>query len=241
VNTSSQAVLLFVRGYEEDHKRFGLGPRADRALHDALLWQTLTRAQTLAHEAQLVIAYEGELPAMPHGTYLAQRGDGFGQRFRHALEDTFALGYERVVVIGGDIPQLTHHELRQALDHDDLTLGPAKDGGFYLAALRRADLQLFEDLPWRRSTLWSALQARLKAVGRSALTLAPLDDIDDARDARRHHALLHRLLRRWLARHAAQRPAPTSHQLPRNRAPRRRISALPPPAPTGSRHQRMRA
>ncbi|HEY7092321.1 MAG TPA: TIGR04282 family arsenosugar biosynthesis glycosyltransferase, partial [Ktedonobacterales bacterium] len=72
------------------------------------------------------------------GGLLRQVGDDFGQRLRHGFQTLRERGYERIVVIGSDSPHLPAmwvQEAFAALRHDDMVIGPARDGGYYLLGL----------------------------------------------------------------------------------------------------------
>ncbi len=67
-----------------------------------------------------------------------------GDRLRAFFEGEFADGAEKVVVIGSDSPTLDPNFVVSAfvlLDHKEVVLGPATDGGYYLLGCRASRLQ----------------------------------------------------------------------------------------------------
>jgi rSAM/selenodomain-associated transferase 1 len=73
------------------------------------------------------------------GLLLRQVGDGLAQRLRHGFQALRERGYERIVVIGSDSPQIPAAWVREAfaaLWDDDAVIGPARDGGYYLLGVR---------------------------------------------------------------------------------------------------------
>lgn len=192
-----QAVLLFVQEYRRERKQFGFGHRMDQSIHRAMLQRTYALLQEL-QGVDIIVVRGGDVPDLPGAQYLSQRGDGFNDRFLAALSDSFALGYQRIVAIGGDIPTLQHEDLRQAFEHQGVVVGPTHDGGFYLAAIEKEDVPFFGDLPWRRPSLLRVLQQRLVAGRRSCRCLTRRGDIDQVADARRYASLLVRLVKQWL-------------------------------------------
>ena len=67
-----------------------------------------------------------------------QSGDSFGCRFRNTLSETLAKGYEKVVIIGNDTPDLKLKDVEKALSktsEQECVIGPSKDGGFYLLSI----------------------------------------------------------------------------------------------------------
>src|SRR5207245_4583452 len=86
------------------------------------------------------------------GWELQAQGEGdLGRRLRVAFDQAFLHGAGRVVIIGSDCPAVTVKDIRaawDALERDDVVLGPARDGGYWLVGLRRAHPELFEAIEW---------------------------------------------------------------------------------------------
>ncbi len=115
-----------------------------------------------------------------------QKGQDFGQRFTNAFVDLFAQGYEKVISIGNDCPDLSPGILEEALvrlQQNNLVLGPALDGGEYLIGIHRDDFVAsdFEDLPWNTAELHEAFLHLAKASKTQVYCLTTLADIDDQR------------------------------------------------------------
>ncbi len=111
-----------------------------------------------------------------------------GQRLSHAFDAHFALGAGQgggVVALGADAPDVNGSTIEvalEALEHADVVLGPALDGGYYLLGLRRPVPELFVDIPWGTG---SVLQVTMEACERCHLgvrQLEPLRDLDTAAD-----------------------------------------------------------
>jgi uncharacterized protein len=80
-----------------------------------------------------------------------QEGRSLGERLIHSFGLAFGRGAKQVVVIGSDAPTLPKEYIEQAftaLNHTDVVLGPAYDGGYYLIGLSRPCLKLFDDVSW---------------------------------------------------------------------------------------------
>jgi rSAM/selenodomain-associated transferase 1 len=121
---------------------------------------------------------------------IAQRGDSLGERLGHAFRDAFRLGYESVVVIGSDLPDLPPEYLQQAVrdlasGQDVLVLGPATDGGYYLIGLNRPHDALFEDIPWSTATVMDETRRRAAERGIPAILLREWSDVDEVGDLQR--------------------------------------------------------
>ena len=78
------------------------------------------------------------------------RGD-LGVRMYEAFHEVFNAGYEKAALVGADIPDLNDSIVLNAFDllnTNDLVYGPAKDGGYYLVAMRKLISEVFEEVPW---------------------------------------------------------------------------------------------
>jgi len=119
--------------------------------------------------------------------FRAQSGRALGTRLAHAFARSFADGDGAVVIIGTDCPGLDRHVIAQAfatLRAHDVVLGPAWDGGYYLIGLRSPEPALFRGIPWSTPGVAHTTRARARDLGLSCRLLAPLRDVDTARDAR---------------------------------------------------------
>lgn len=127
-----------------------------------------------------------------HSTTLISHTGTFGNQLAGAVRATFALGYERVIVIGNDCPALTTVHLVQAavaLQTAPVVLGPDCRGGLYLLGLSRAafDGVSLAALPWQTSQLAQAAN-RLYA-GESVRLSARLSDVNSRGDLLHYQAI----------------------------------------------------
>ena len=187
------AILLFTRsaGQEAVHKGF-MSQKSGTA--------NVAVAAQLVHQATATARLAGVDFLCINSTQ--QTGSTFGARLSGAMQQAFASGYEQLVVIGNDCPQLDAALLRRALAalaQTGAVLGPATDGGVYLLGVARAyfEAQAWAALPWQTATLGRALARHLRASGAAIEKLPELADIDNERDLARalQRALPWRLLR----------------------------------------------
>ncbi|MDR9399995.1 MAG: DUF2064 domain-containing protein [Psychroflexus sp.] len=113
-----------------------------------------------------------------------QRGNDFGTRYYNALNDTFNSGYKKVISIGNDTPQLSWQQIKYAQTQTakgKMCIGPSHDGGFYLWALHRDDLQHvdFKKINWQTRHVFDQLKDQLQMKGVAFDQLKRLTDIDD--------------------------------------------------------------
>ncbi len=86
-------------------------------------------------------------------SYAPQTGQGLGQRMKNAFLQAFSEGFNRVVVIGSDSPDLPEKYLElafHALDTNDVVIGLSSDGGYYLIGFARNSFlpEAFGQISW---------------------------------------------------------------------------------------------
>lgn len=127
----------------------------------------------------------GDFPVRVSPDDIWLQGDGdLGQRIERMFNRGL-LQAPAVIAVGADSPALTAAHLRAALDAlqtNDLVVGPSSDGGFYLLALRRSQAGLFSSVPWSSSKTLQALKRRIEDCCLSFAELEPLFDVDTPSD-----------------------------------------------------------
>jgi len=114
-----------------------------------------------------------------------QRPGDLGQRIWQAVDAAFCDGAVAVVVVGADSPDLTDAQLSAAfatLGGNDLVLGPAEDGGYYLIGLARPLPDLFEGVPWSTERVLAETLRIADRLGLTPVLLEELVDIDRPED-----------------------------------------------------------
>jgi glycosyltransferase A (GT-A) superfamily protein (DUF2064 family) len=169
------AILVFANSATEElsHKPIPNGE---------VLFQTLTQ-ETLQK------AKKTGLPCF-HISEKEQTGNSFGERFTNAIQTVFEEGFENIITIGNDTPQLkTTHLLKTkaALEAGETVLGPSLDGGFYLMGIHKSnfDKEIFKRLPWQRFSLFNRISSLLEQTDSLLYHLPVLSDIDTIKDVKR--------------------------------------------------------
>ena len=91
----------------------------------------------------------------------------------------------RAVVIGTDTPAVGAETVARALaalDAADVVLGPSRDGGYYLMALREDRPELFAGIEWSTDYVLAETVARARVSGLRVTFLEVESDIDTAAD-----------------------------------------------------------
>jgi rSAM/selenodomain-associated transferase 1 len=114
-----------------------------------------------------------------------QQGNTLGERLAHAVAKAFDEGFARVVVIGTDCPELETSFLTWAFDcllSNDMVLGPAMDGGYYLIGLRANQPELFREIDWGTDKVLAQTIDIGHRLGCRISQLKVLRDVDEPQD-----------------------------------------------------------
>lgn len=189
--SSDTAVLVFTRSAREEiqHKSPALSSGRSYAL-----WRVLQKS------------VKNELSTVDYKVYWwdeqLQEGNTFGEKFTHAIDHLFSIGYEQVITIGTDCPSLNARDIGRAADLLEnkcgLILGPTFDGGVYLIGLQRQywKLNKFRAIPWCESTVYEELVDYARSFGFFPQLLEKKHDIDDSQSL--YHIIRSQDLNRWL-------------------------------------------
>ena len=168
------AILVFARSSQEElvHKSIYNGGQLFDALTNHVL-ETATKT---------------ELPYF-HFSEEKQIGNTFGERFANAIKTIFEKGYEQIITIGNDTPQLKVAHILEAekqLSSNKIVLGPSADGGFYLMGLHKSqfDTLAFQQLAWQTSDLSKQLLELIQLGNNEIFQLPTLTDIDTQADVK---------------------------------------------------------
>ena len=120
-------------------------------------------------------------------TLITQNGIDLGERLISIFEQLFSSGYDSVTIIGSDSPNLPVAFIKRSLSNlkeskVDVTLGPCKDGGYYLIGLKVLYDNLFKGISWSTSSVFDETIENIKKLGLGASVLPEWYDIDDNED-----------------------------------------------------------
>ncbi|EPR66107.1 TIGR04282 family arsenosugar biosynthesis glycosyltransferase [Cyclobacterium qasimii] len=140
-------------------------------------------------KADVLIFHDGQInkeqyPAH-HYLFYQQVGDNLGEKMCNAFEQAFKIDYDRVLIIGTDCFELQQSHIEEAFDslvRNDLVLGPANDGGYYLIGLNKNDPRLFENIEWSTQSVFTETMDIAKKIPLKIHLLESLNDIDEYKD-----------------------------------------------------------
>jgi len=177
------AVVLFAGDARREEAQKGLPPRFLATLHERIV-RTIR-----SFDVDLLIADSlvGDAP-------LAQKID-------RAFAIPFARGYERVIVLAGDIV-MPRAILQRAIESSETLIGSTKDGGFYILAMSEPP-----------QIDWTSLAFDDVARQLDCKTLATLRDVDSIEDAKLVAPELVPTLTQQPSNSATQQPTQRTTQL----------------------------
>ena len=210
MSSKRQALLIFSKscdvGKVKTRMRSKLSDEECLSLHTALLKDTIKKTTAIKAERFLYLAGSGFLSFDPEIAVCMQNGNDLGARLHDAFEETLR-SFDRVIIIGIDSPTLSPlliEEAFQELEKNDVVLGPAEDGGYYLIGLKLLTPEIFTEIAWGTSNVLSQTRSALGKL--PVWLLPPCFDIDTPEDLSRLRAEIESIdfalhTREWLRKH----------------------------------------
>jgi rSAM/selenodomain-associated transferase 1 len=97
------------------------------------------------------------------------------------IEDGFKNKIEKMIIIGTDCPDVNQNFIEEAfgaLNSQDVVLGPARDGGYYLIGLSQSFPMLFNHIDWGSDRVLTQTKKIIKQENLSVYDLPVLTDVD---------------------------------------------------------------
>jgi rSAM/selenodomain-associated transferase 1 len=189
---TKQALLIFTKNPEAGKVKTRLaatmGNDAALAIYHQLLLHTVSVTEYLLVEKFVFYSNFIEQEDVWNNKRYhkeVQQGADLGERMKNAFTSAFQKGYDKIVIIGTDCPDLNAGIIMNAfiyLQSHDVVIGPAEDGGYYLLGMKQLYSNLFENLQWSTVVVFNDT---LKICDQLRLTyqlLPVLHDIDEEKD-----------------------------------------------------------
>nr|WP_313790924.1 TIGR04282 family arsenosugar biosynthesis glycosyltransferase [Allomuricauda hymeniacidonis] len=159
-----------------------IGEEAALDVYKFLLNHTVSFTKELAAEKHVFYSetiWENDI--WDNSTYQKklQEGPDLGSRMLNAFNEGFALGFEKIIIIGSDMYDLSQSDLENVfaqLDQHDYVVGPAEDGGYYLLGMNQLNEKVFQNKAWGQETVLSDTLDDLKQE--SVCLLPEKNDVD---------------------------------------------------------------
>ncbi len=160
---SKNLLLIFTRNPELGKVKTRLaktiGDEAALDIYKYLLNHTKQVTQNLSCDKAVyysVKVRENDIWDAPVYQKHQQEGSDLGTRMYNAFQQAFSSGYEKIVIIGSDLPDITSKHINEAfekLNSNDVVIGPAEDGGYYLLGMKKLHATVFQHKNWGTSTV----------------------------------------------------------------------------------------
>ncbi len=186
------AVLIFQKnarlGKVKTRLAAGIGDHAALKVYELLV--SYTHRVLSQVDAQKVLFYsdyfEMDLSIYPKNyRFELQSGSGLGEKMSNAFQKLFNEGFDRLLIIGTDCAELTPELINEAFDkleENEVVIGPAEDGGYYLLGMRRFIPGVFRGIPWSTDQVAALTKDYLSLNGYSYSQLSTLSDVDVIED-----------------------------------------------------------
>lgn len=175
-----RAVIVFAENDEEKELR-KFYSKSIYSFLNKKTFSEITKAKTNLNFDVVLCSNDENI--FEYDIFIKQRGNSFEQKFNSALVDTFNLGYQEIIIIGNDSPDLNYHTIIQTFSkiHDNqIVVGPSFDGGIYLLGFS-VDCYFNEiKARWKSQYVLKDIITFFESKNIFLLTL--LKDIDDEKD-----------------------------------------------------------
>jgi len=162
-----------------------IGDKSALEVYNQLLDITEKCVENVKADKHIYFSEEVNNSRWVKGLKFVQEGENLGDRMFSAFLHGFNQGYEKVILIGSDLPEISPEIIDagfEALNKNEVVFGPAQDGGYYLIGMTKPQRFIFENKPWSEAGL---LQITLEALGKQEVSfslLQTLNDIDTFED-----------------------------------------------------------
>ena len=137
--TSKKALIIFTRNPElgkcKTRLAATIGDESALEIYKYLLQHTAKLSEKVKADKYLFYSESIKREDIWDATIFnkkLQQGNDLGERMENAFTELFELGYEKVIIIGSDLLDLSSDDVNEAFDflnENDTVIGPAKDGG----------------------------------------------------------------------------------------------------------------
>ncbi len=172
--STDTAILIFTRSLESE----SLHKKISETQNDKILHELIEHTKDVVKKSCLPYFISSD-------EY--QFGNSFGERLFNEMSRVFNAGFEKVIVIGNDSPELTSDTLSNVcneINENNLIIGPSTDGGVYLIGIHRKNLNrhLFINIPWLSDRVYNGFIDYSKNLSVQIECKTKLGDIDSEKD-----------------------------------------------------------
>jgi rSAM/selenodomain-associated transferase 1 len=169
-----------------------IGNKFATGLYRSFIQDTLTTVHTLDIPFHIAVfppeSQERFAKWLGHSyQFFHQQGSDLGERLQNSFSAMFEKGYQRVIALASDSPDIPKEILETAvsgLQTHKVVIGPTTDGGYYLIGFLR-DLfipRAFEKITWSTETVFQETLSKIESITKEVLVLPLWNDIDHKSD-----------------------------------------------------------
>jgi hypothetical protein len=192
----NNCLLLFIKSPVKGQVKTRLAVQEDRdfevELYKCFVEDTISLVQNLNIHLKLCF-YPPHMRVHLSGwlgnqyCYTPQTGDDIGERTKNAFNNAFEEDFSKVVAIGSDIPDLPVHYLMESFEvlmTQEIVIGPADDGGYYLIGFTKEGYtpEVFDNISWSTDRVLEQSISILNRHGRKVHQLPLWHDVDTIED-----------------------------------------------------------
>lgn len=188
----SNGLIIFIKNPEIGKVKTRLAKTIgnEKALEVYQLLQERTKKVSLGVNARRFLFYSENIAQNDQWSNqdfdkLLQVDGDLGNRMIAAIQAVFSMGSNKTIIIGSDCYDITSEIIESAfqkLDHSDVVIGPANDGGYYLIGMKKMHQDIFQNIEWSTETVFENTINKVVQKGRSYEVLPTLIDIDTEED-----------------------------------------------------------
>ncbi|NLM06923.1 MAG: DUF2064 domain-containing protein [Tissierellia bacterium] len=184
------AMIIFTKAPISNNVKTRLGPQLSKDERASLQRLFLVNIlEQIKLDVDVFICYDSEKGALANleaifGSgciYFVQEGEDLGERMRDAFDKTFKWGYEKLLLIGTDVPEFTTEIFREAfniLNHKDFVFTPSPDGGYSLVGMKKRADEIFTLDEYSHCNVLKETLIKIKESGKTYGLTEELKDID---------------------------------------------------------------
>ncbi|MBQ7561781.1 MAG: TIGR04282 family arsenosugar biosynthesis glycosyltransferase [Synergistaceae bacterium] len=193
---NKQAIIIFSRlpiGSETKTRLASLLNEQQREILHVAMWADIfSEVMNLSGKINIFLYWTGSgdinnyKKFIPENFILRQQtGGNLGEKMNNAMREIFYTGYNRVVLIGSDIPSVRHENIERAFDslnHSDVVIGPSEDGGYWLIGMKKFISDAFNISRYGDSSVLDSTIMKLNDSGIIYNLVDTLQDLDTPDD-----------------------------------------------------------
>lgn len=190
---SKELLIIFTKNPElgkvKTRLAKSIGDKAALNIYKKLLFTTEKATSTLDVKRHIYASPSVLKHYWSTDHHTLQTGTDLGERMLNAFKNGFEEGFDKIVLIGSDLPEISEGLVTEAfkqLQVNDVVFGPSIDGGYYLIGLSTLHACIFKNKPWSTPQLLNKTLTELHHKNVTVSIMQTLNDIDTFEDLKQY-------------------------------------------------------